>query len=165
MLSFVGGGLELVDVCVSSVVPAVLLCSSMKPNNPGPAAPPWLFAEAAESCWLSDSIVSGVSSGVGVAKVRSALVTAMARIRRASSSVMSSSKPWLRRIAFALCGTTSCKTKLGPIQTNFSIQNRRPKINLVKFVWPCAQRCVRYNQSCVLYGHCPCFVTSFAHYL
>ena len=82
---------------------------------------PWLFVEAAES----DSIVSGSSSGG--ANVLSAVVTALAIIRRASSSVMFSSKPWLRRIAFALCGTTSCKTKLGPIQTIFQFKFRRPK--------------------------------------
>ena len=86
---------------------------------------PWLFVEAAES----DSIVSGSSSGG--ANVLSAFVTAVARIRRASSSVMLPSKPWLRAIAFALCGTTSCKTKLGPIQTMFQFKNRSPKINFV----------------------------------
>ena len=82
---------------------------------------PWLFVEAAES----DSIVSGSSSGG--ANVLSAVVTALARNRRASSSVVFSSKPWLRAIAFALCGTTSCKTKLGPIQTIFSIQKSSPQ--------------------------------------
>ena len=82
---------------------------------------PWLFVEAAES----DSIASRSSSGGG--NVLAAAVAALAIIRRASSSVMLSSKPWLRAIAFALCGTTSCKTKLGPIQTIVSNQKSSPQ--------------------------------------